>query len=141
MKIELERKNQFFHFEARNESGNTINIDANPSIGGENKGVRPMELLLAGVGGCSGIDIISILHKQKIQPSAFRISVNGEREADKVPSLFQTISVTFSLDGEVDPAKAKRAVELSMEKYCSVSKTLEPTAKITYRVLVNGVEV
>ncbi|MFN3342460.1 MAG: OsmC family protein [Flavobacteriales bacterium] len=138
MKIEIKRRNSKFHFQAVNESGNTVDIDANPSIGGEGKGVRPMELLLAGLGSCSGIDIISILNKQKINPEKFSITVDGEREDGVVPSLFKIIRVNFSFEGEVDTAKAKRAVELSMQKYCSVSKTLEPTAQIEYAIIVNG---
>lgn len=138
MKIQLERKNAHFHFEGKNESGNVLNMDANPSIGGEGKGVRPMEMLLMALGGCSGIDVVSILRKQKQEVRSFSISVDGEREAGKEPSLFRIIHVVFTLGGELDPVKVKRAVELSMEKYCSVGKTLEATAKITYEICLNG---
>jgi len=123
-----------FHFEASNEGGQVVNIDASPAIGGENKGARPMELLIMGLGGCSGIDVVNILKKQKIDLTNFKISIDAEREADAVPSLFTKIHVTFIFDKDVDKNKAERAVSLSMEKYCSVAKTLEKTASITSSV-------
>jgi putative redox protein len=123
-----------FHFEAANEGGQKVNIDASPAIGGENKGARPMELLIMGLGGCSGIDVVNILKKQKIELKNFKISIDAEREADAVPSLFTKIHVTFIFDQEVDKNKAERAVSLSMEKYCSVAKTLEKTATLTSSV-------
>jgi putative redox protein len=123
-----------FHFEAANEGGQKVNIDASPAIGGENKGARPMELLIMGLGGCSGIDVVNILKKQKIELKNFKISIDAEREADAVPSLFTKIHVTFIFDHEVDKNKAERAVSLSMEKYCSVAKTLEKTATLTSSV-------
>lgn len=139
MRINLKRLNTNFNFEASNEDGNTVSIDASPGIGGSNRGMRPMQLLLAAIGGCSAIDIVSILQKQKQEIESFDIEVDGEREEISVEgvSLFRTIDVHFILKGNVDLTKAERAVKLSMEKYCSVTKTLEPTAIITYKVSVN----
>ena len=139
MKINLKRLDQDFNFEASNENGNTISIDASPDIGGNNKGMRPMQLLLAALGGCAAIDVILILKKQKQEIESFDIEVDGERiknEGEEV-SLYRTIDVHFILKGKIDLLKAERAVKLSMEKYCSVTKTLEPTAKINHRVTVN----
>ena len=133
MVIELVKKGNF-HFEALNESSQIVNIDASPAIGGENKGARPMELLIMGLGGCSGIDVINILKKQKIELRDFKIQIEAEREKDKTPSLFESIKVNFIFKGEIDKAKAERAVALSMEKYCSVAKTLEKTATISYEL-------
>lgn len=141
MKIQLHRVNDKFHFEAVNASGNSVHIDANPAIGGEGKGARPMELLLMGLGGCSSIDVISILNKQKQYPTDFKVEIDGEREQGKEPSLFQQIQVRFLVQGEVDPAKLQRAVSLSMDKYCSVGKTLEKTATITYTIELNGTKI
>jgi putative redox protein len=139
MRINLKRLDADFNFEASNDNGNTISIDASPSIGGNCKGMRPMQLLLAALGGCSAIDIVSILRKQKQEIDFFEIEVNGERE--EIPkegvSLFKTIEVHFILKGNIDVIKAERAIKLSMEKYCSVAKTLEPTAIINYKVSVN----
>jgi len=134
MEIELNLLNKAYHFEAKNEQGNSISIDASPAIGGENKGPRPMELLIMGLGGCSGIDVLSILRKQKIEPESFRIKLHADREKDAVPSLFTDILVEFIFKGDIDPAKAERAVKLSMDKYCSVAKTLEKSASITYKI-------
>lgn len=132
MKIELSRLDDAFHMEVKNEDGNTIEIDGSPVIGGHNLGMRPMQLLLAGAGGCSAIDVISILKKQKQPLEDIDIVVEGEREKDKVPSLFTDINVHFKLKGNLDPSKVEKAITLSMEKYCSVAKTLEKTAKITH---------
>lgn len=139
MRVILKRIDADFNFEAMNEDGNTISIDGAPSIGGHNKGMRPMQLLLAAIGGCSAMDIISILRKQKQEIVFFDIEVDGKREKTETKdySLFETIEIHFTLKGKVDKDKAERAVKLSMEKYCSVAKTLEPTAKITYKVSVN----
>ena len=132
MRITLERQNKAVHLKAVNEEGVSIEIDGAPSIGGENLGFRPMQLLLAGIGGCSSLDIISILKKQKQNLEDLRIVVDGEREMDKVPSLFTEIKVHFTLKGDLEEGKVKRAIDLSMKKYCSVSKIIEKTADISY---------
>jgi putative redox protein len=137
MKINIKRLNDNFHMEASNEDGNTIQMDSSPEIGGEGKGMRPMQLLLAAVGGCSAIDVVLILKKQKQVIEFFEIEVEGEREKIGEYSLFRDICLHFKFTGKVDLDKAERAVKLSVDKYCSVSKTLEPTAKITYKVTVN----
>lgn len=142
MKVELERLDDAFHFEARGEDGVTMHFDGNPEIGGHHKGVRPMQALLMAVGGCSAIDIIMILKKQKQEITGFRIEIDGERHKGKEPSLWESAHVIYFLEGTVDPEKAKRAVQLSMEKYCSVSKTLEAAgAKMTWETRVNGTTV
>ncbi len=137
MKIELKRINKAVHFEAVNETGVAIAIDGSPVIGGENKGVRPMELLLMGLGGCSGIDIVNILGKMKQTVDEFSITIDGDREQGVEPSLFEKIHVKFNLKGNLDQDKVEKAVNLSMEKYCSVAKTLEKSAKITYDFSIN----
>ena len=139
MRIELKRLDDAFHFEAVSETGNTAQMDAGENVGGHNKGVRPMQMLLMGLGGCSAIDVVLILKKQKQLIDSFEISIDGEREKGKEPSLWETIVVHFKFTGKIDKAKAERAVQLSMEKYCSVSKTLEIAgAKISYKVSVNS---
>lgn len=139
MRIELKQLDDAFHFEAISETGNIALMDAGENIGGSNKGVRPMQMLLMGLGGCSAIDIVMILKKQRQVISDFQISIDGEREVNKEPSLWKTIQIHFKLKGEIDKEKAERAVQLSMDKYCSVSKTLEIAgASITYKVSVNG---
>jgi putative redox protein len=137
MKINIKRLDNDFHMEASNEDGNTLQMDGSPDIGGKGKGMRPMQLLLAAVGGCSAIDVILILKKQKQIIESFEVEVDGEREKIEEYSLFKDICLHFKLKGKIDVDKAEKAVKLSIEKYCSVSKTLEPTAKITYKVTVN----
>ena len=138
MKVNLKRINNACHLEAKNEGGAVINIDGAPEIGGQNLGFRPMQLLLAGIGSCSSMDIISILEKQKQPLEGLEVEVNGEREKDKIPSLFETIHVHFRISGKLDVNKVKRAIDLSMNKYCSVANTLEKTARITYSFEVNA---
>jgi putative redox protein len=139
MKINLKRIDHDFNIEAVNEEGNSVLIDGSKEIGGHGKGLRPMQLLLAALGGCSTIDIIAILRKQKQELESIEIEVYGDREPVGIEgySLFKTIEVHFKLKGKVDKDKVERAVKLSMEKYCSVTKTLEPTAKITYKITLN----
>ena len=134
IKIELNRLNDAFHMEAVNEQGRTVHIDASPDIGGTNEGMRPMQLLLAAFGGCSSIDIINILKKQKQPLKDLKVTITGEREKDVVPSLFTEVHAHFKFYGELDPDKVQRAVSLGVEKYCSVAKTLEHKAKITYSI-------
>jgi putative redox protein len=133
MKITLKRLNDKYHMEARNESGNTIQMDGSPSIGGENLGARPMEVVLMSLAGCSSIDVISILKKMKQEVTDYEVEVTAEREADVVPSLFTKIHLKFIVKGhELEEEKVRRAIQLSAEKYCSVSKILEPTADISW---------
>ena len=96
------------------------------------------ELVLMGVAGCSGIDMISILKKQRQQITSFKAEVEGERVQVGEAKPFKDIHVVFYLEGDIIPEKAARAAQLSFEKYCSVSKTLEPTATIHYKVVLNG---
>ncbi|GAB4130703.1 MAG: OsmC family protein [Bacteroidia bacterium] len=141
MKVTLNRLDDAFHFEARSEDGVSMHFDANPEIGGHNKGVRPMQALLMAIGGCSAIDIIMILKKQKQEITDFKIDIDGEREKGKEPALWEKAHVIYHLEGNVEPEKAKRACQLSMEKYCSVSKTLEKAgAQVSWEVWVNGVK-
>lgn len=137
MKIQINRIDDDFAMEATNKEGNTLLMDGSTEIGGNGKGMRPMQLLLAAVGGCSAIDVILVLKKQKQHIEDFKVEVDGVREKINDYSLFRDICLHFKIKGNVDYAKAERAIQLSLEKYCSVSKTLEPTAKITYKLTIN----
>ena len=118
--------------EAVNDSGNKILFDGAPEIGGHGRGMRPMQTLLAAMGSCSAIDIISILRKQREKLDDIKITVTGEREKDATPSLYTEVHAHYKLFGNLDPDKTQKAVSLAVEKYCSVAKTLEKTAKVTY---------
>lgn len=142
IRIEVERVGSDFGFNSRDAHGHTIPIDTSPDTGGKNYGARPMQLVLMSLGGCSGIDIISILNKQRIVVQKFVMKIEGEREPDKTPSLWKTIFVTFELEGEMEAAMVKRACELSINKYCSVAETLRRAgAEISWKAIVNGLDV
>jgi putative redox protein len=132
MKIDINRLNDGFHLEAVNDTGNTVQMDASPDIGGTGKGMRPMQLLLTALGACGTVDIINILKKQRQPLQDIKITVTGEREKDAVPAPFVAAHIHFRLFGKLDQDKVQKAVSLSVEKYCSVAKTIEKTTKVTY---------
>lgn len=131
MKITIERLNDAVHMEAKNEDGVTLQMDGTPDIGGQHLGFRPMQMLLAAAGGCSSIDIIGILKKQRQKLNDFKVDVEGDRVSVDEYSEFKTIHMHYTLSGELDEKKVAKAIELSLTKYCSVTKTLEKTAKVT----------
>jgi len=136
--IEVNRVNGDYGFEAKDASGHIARMDTSPETGGENFGIRPMQMLLMGLGGCSGIDIVSILKKQRQTVEGFRMLIDGDREKGKEPSLWTDIHVIFELKGDIDPDKAYKACALSIDKYCSVAATLRgSSSKITWEVKVN----
>ena len=141
MNVSLERINKDYLFEVSNSDGKSVLLDNKSKSFGEIQGISPMELLLMGIAGCSSIDIIAILDKQKINPISLKMDVKGHRHENQVPALFYQIDINIYLEGSFSPEKAKRAAKLSFEKYCSVSKTLESTAKINHKVYLNGNEV
>jgi len=141
MQVSLERINEDYLFEVTNQQGMSVHLDNRSKTTGEVQGVSPMELLLMGVAGCSSIDIVAILNKQKINPKVLKMEVQGHRHENEVPALFYQIDITIYLEGDLSAEKAKRAAQLSFDKYCSVSKTLEPTAKINHKVILNGTEI
>jgi putative redox protein len=91
-----------------------------------------MQMLLAALGGCSSIDVVNILKKQKQDLKDIQVTITGEREKDAIPSLYTAVHAHFKLFGKLDKDKAEKAVDLAVDKYCSVAKTLEKTAKVTH---------
>ncbi|MHA8052013.1 OsmC family protein [Aquirufa sp. Wall-65K1] len=140
MEVVLNRIDQDFHFEARGSSPVPVHIDAAEGIGGHNAGARPMELLLMGLGGCTAIDVILILKKQRQVVDDFQIRISGTREkiegTEKTP--FRSINIQFELQGAIDGGKALKAIQMSMDKYCSATAQLEPSSVITHTLLLNG---
>ena len=129
--ITMERIDDHMNFKATNATGNTILMDASDAIGGKGNGVRPMETLLMGVAGCSSIDVVMILQKMKQPLEDIKVKVSATREKNGDATEFSTIHIHFDLWGELKESKAQKAIDLSLEKYCSVSKMLEKTAKIS----------
>jgi putative redox protein len=106
-------------------------MDGPPEAGGQNLGVRPMEMLLLGMGGCASFDVVSILEKMQ-QPIKGCVAELQAERADSEPKVFTRINIHFKISGAVDAAKAERAVKLSAEKYCSASIMLGKVAEITH---------
>ena len=118
--------------------GHTMKIDIPADQGGHGDGLRPMQTVLAALCGCSAVDVVSILKKQRQPLSDLVIKVDGERQKGVEPALWEKVHLLFQISGDVDPAKAARAVQLSIEKYCSVAETLRRAgAVISWEVMVN----
>lgn len=131
MKITIDHLEDL-HMEAQNEEGGKIRMDGTNEIGGLEGGFSPMQLLLAGIGGCSAIDIIGILEKQKQPLQDLQVVVDGDRQSVGTYSEFKTIRLNFIFTGDLEDKKVKRAIDLSLDKYCSVSKALEKGSEIFY---------
>jgi putative redox protein len=140
MKVQLNRQNDAVHFVATDEFGREVSMDGSPAAGGRDLGFRPMSMILMGLGGCSAIDIVLILEKMKQPVGDIRIEIEGIRDPKAVPSVFTSIEVHYFVSpksGEVlDEDKVSRAVSLSVEKYCSVTRMLESTVDITHRFTI-----
>lgn len=136
MKITLKRIDEDYHFELQNERGHKVYLDNRAEFGGQDLAPSPMELLLMGVAGCSAIDIISILKKQRQVVTNYFAEVEGVRVPIEEAKPFRDIKVTIFLEGEISEEKAQKAAQLSFEKYCSVSKTFAPSVEINYQVNV-----
>lgn len=133
MEVTIKRINDAFHFEAMGVSGVANHMDANPEIGGVNAGARPMEMLLMGLGGCTAIDVLLILKKQRQIVDDLEIRVTGDRvkiEGTEM-SPFRKIHVHFLVKGAVEASKVDKAIQLSMEKYCSATAQFQSSAEIT----------
>ena len=139
MKISLKRINDKYLFETVNERGNIVLLDNKSEE--EPKGSSPMDLILRGIAGCSSIDVVMILNKQQHNPEDLQVEVEGFREDRAIPNVFKRIQLNFKLKGDIPAAKVERAVKLSMDKYCSVSKMLEKAAEISYSIELNGEKV
>ncbi len=118
-------------FVATSGTGHAIVVDGDPSVGGQDTGPRPMELVLMGLAGCTAMDVAFILRRQRQPLKGLRVRVHGER-ADTHPKVYTRIHVEYTIYGDVDDKAARRAIELSEEKYCSVSAMLKHTAEITW---------
>ena len=123
---------QGMQFKAEAGSGHSVIIDGAPQVGGNDTGMRPMEMLLLSMAGCSAMDVIYILNKARQKVSDCVIDIKGKR-AETTPKVFTDIHVHYSLSGEnLDEAKVKNAVSLSAEKYCSVATMIKKAANVSY---------
>ena len=133
MGLELNRVEEPFVFELKNDEGVICGIDANPSIGGKGKGFRPMELLAGSLAGCASIDILLILKKQRIEPTHFGIKIETKR-VDIVPAIFDEIKLIFEVNNGIPKEKLEKAIGLTLDKYCSVSASLKEDVKVVFEV-------
>lgn len=133
--IHLKRIDNDYLFETTDEAGKTMVMDIPTDQGGHGGGVRPMQALLSALGGCSGVDVVMILKKQKETIEQFEIVISGERALGKEPALWETVDMVFKLKGTMTKEKAEKACALSIDKYCSVAATLRAAgAVITWSV-------
>jgi putative redox protein len=137
MEVTLKRIDDAFQMESTNDTGNTVQSDGSPRIGGGNKAMRPMQMVLAALGSCSSIDVIHLLNKQRQPLDDIQIKVTAQRAEDQVPAVFTDIQVHYHVFGDLDESKVEKACRLSMEKYCSVSKMLEKSVNITWSYQIN----
>ena len=121
-------------FISKTTSGNKIVMDTLKENGA---GATPMELLLAALTGCTGMDVISMLRKMKIEPEKFEIIVRGEKQEEH-PRVYKNIKLVYKFYGNLPEDKVKNAIELSINKYCSVSNMLKSVAEITYEYQIVG---
>lgn len=120
-------------FTATGEIGFTVPLDAEPTVGGENKGFEPMELIAIGLAGCTAMDTISILQKKRQDVTAFEVQVHAER-AIEFPKVFTNILIEYLIEGHnVDPVAVERSIELSATKYCPAQAMLSKACNIEHR--------
>lgn len=131
MKVEIERVNNKVHLEAKNEQGIVVHMDGSPEIGGEELGARPMQLVLMALGGCTSMDVLSMLAKMRENVMGYNVTINAER-ATEHPMVFTKINIHYTLKGNLKKENVEKAINLSMDKYCSVTHILNKTATITH---------
>lgn len=113
-------------------SGHSVVMDGSPDNGGRNLGLRPMEMVLIGMGGCTAFDVVLMLQKSRQNVSSVEVLLDADR-ADAIPAVFTQINVHFKIGGtDLSEKQVARAVSLSAEKYCSATKMIEKTAEISY---------
>jgi putative redox protein len=125
--------NKKLSFTGTGENGFTVPLDAEPSVGGENNGFEPMELIAIGLAGCTAMDTISILKKKRQDVTAFEVQVHAER-AVEFPKVFTNITIEYIVEGHnVDPAALERSIELSATKYCPAQAMLLKACNIEHK--------
>jgi putative redox protein len=123
--------NEKMSFTATADSGHPVEMDAAPAAGGEDKAVRPKELVLQGLAGCTAMDVISILKKMQLTPESMRIEVDAPL-SEEHPKVFTKIHLKYFVKGNIPEDRLKRAIELSQDLYCGVSAMLRKGCEVTY---------
>jgi len=123
-------------FVGRGGSGHEVRMDASPQVGGEDAAARPVEVLLCSLGGCTGMDVVSVLRKMKTEPTALRVEIDDER-APEYPKVITALHLTYYIEGDVPEENAAKAVDLSLAKYCPIVNTLAGVARITSEIRIS----
>ena len=119
-------------------SGIEVRMDAAKEFGGHETAARPLELLLVGLAGCTGMDVVSLLRKMRVDFAGLELEIEAEK-SEEHPHVFTDIHLVYTITGnEVDEEKAKRAIELSQEKYCSVSAMLRKACPVNWSLRIAG---
>jgi len=138
--LQLKLSSPDFGFTLTDNQDQSMKMDIPVDQGGNGDGFRPMQLLLGALCGCSAVDVVSILKKQRQTLTDLVITVDGERQHGKEPALWEKVELHFFLTGEIEPDKAYRSVQLSIDKYCSVAETLRLAgAVISWNVSLNNI--
>ena len=117
-------------------SGHHVIMDALPLVGGNDEGARPKELMLAALAGCTGMDVVSILKKMRIEPEYFNLKVEAEM-TEEHPKHYTSMHITYEFKGEnLEIEKLQKAVEMSQEKYCGVSTVYRKAMEITHEIKI-----
>jgi putative redox protein len=140
VKVTVRQQDTLYHFKGTNSEGHTVDMDDWGGYeSGNGSGATPMELVIMGLAGCTGIDVADILHKQKQQVDLFEMEIVGKKPAGVAPSIYQTVNLSCRFEGVIDEKKVRRAIELSLGKYCSISDLLKRAgAQVSYDFSING---
>lgn len=122
-------------FVARGKSGHALIMDSDPKVGGSDSASRPVEVLLCALGGCTGMDVISILRKMRTVPKEFSVEITDER-ASEHPKVLTRIHLVYRFVGDIPEANAKKAIELSMQRYCPITNMVNKTAEVTWEYTI-----
>ena len=132
MKITLSRINDSVLFQAQNERGHAVLVEGGTSVGGHNEAPSPTEYFIISQAACTAIDIVELLKKMRQPLSHLEIETDAQRAEDQVPKIFTGIHLHYKLYGDIKKEKAEKAITMSIEKYCTVSKMIDSVAKITF---------
>lgn len=133
------RLNEGMQFVGDGESGHSILFDSKEDVGGKDSAVRPVETLVITAGACSGMDVVSLLRKMKQKFSDFEVLLEADR-AEEHPKVLERLQLTYRVWGEVEEEKFKKAINLSLDKYCGVVNTLKPDVKVSHECRINPEE-
>ena len=122
-------------FVGKGASGHEVHMDAGESVGGADAAARPVEAMLSSLGGCTGMDVVSILRKMKTEPSSLQIEIQDER-APEYPKVFTKIHLIYRVEGDVPEENLTKAIEMSLAKYCPIANTLGGVSEISYEASV-----